>query len=138
MASAGTARTSPPSGRAGSRSAGRAGAIGAAIGLAAGLIVGSLIGGHAVLLACGLGALVGAFAGVMTSLHGGTRREATPDHPVESQGGRMIAVLIERPGTEPLAIAALRTHHARDVGRTEGQWQNGWRDFDPRNPLSTV
>ena len=41
-------------------------------------------------------------------------------------------------GTEPLAIAALRTHHARDVGRTEGQWQNGWRDFDPRNPLATV
>jgi hypothetical protein len=123
---------------AGSRGAGRAGAIGAAIGLAAGLIVGSLIGGHAVLLACGLGALVGAFAGVMTSLHGGTRREATPEHPLETQGGRMIAVLVERPGAEPLAIAALRRNNARDVGRTEGQWQNGWRDFDPRDPLATV
>ena len=123
---------------AGSRGAGRAGAIGAAIGLAAGLIIGSLIGGHAVLLACGLGALVGAFAGVMTSLHGGTRREATPEHPLETQGGRMIAVLVERPGSEPLAINALRANNARDVGRTEGQWQNGWRDFDPRNPLATV
>jgi len=123
---------------AGSRSAGRSGAIGAAVGLAAGLIIGSLIGGHAVLLACGVGALVGAFAGVMTSLHGGTRREATPEHPLETQGGGMIAVLVERPGVEQLAIAALRTNNARDVGRTEGQWQNGWRDFDPRNPLATV
>jgi hypothetical protein len=40
-----------------------------------------------VLLACGLGALTGAFAGVMVSLHGGTHREATPEHPVEPRGG---------------------------------------------------
>src|SRR5436190_8759763 len=68
---------------AGSRGAGRSGAIGALVGLAAGLIIGSLIGMHAVFLACGLGALVGAFAGVLSSLHGPSRREATPDHPVE-------------------------------------------------------
>jgi len=24
------------------------------------------------------------------------------------------------------------------VGRTEGQWRNGWSDFDPRTPLATV
>ena len=122
---------------AGSRGAGRSGAIGAVAGLAVGLIIGSLIGMHAVLAACGLGALVGAFAGVMTSLHGGSRREATPEHPLESRGGRMIAVLVERAGAEQLAIDALRANNARDVGRTEGQWQNGWRDFDPRTPLAT-
>jgi hypothetical protein len=123
---------------AGSAGAGRNGAIGALIGAAAGLIIGSLIGMHAVPLACGLGALVGAFAGVMMSLHGGSRREATPEHPVESRGGRMIAVRVDRPGTERLAIEALRANNARDVGRTEGQWRNGWADFDPRNPLATV
>ena len=123
---------------AGARGAGRSGAIGAVAGLIAGLIVGSLIGMHAVLLACGVGALVGAFAGVMTSLHGGSRREASPEHPVETRGGRMIAVLVDRQGTEQLAIDALRANNARDVGRTEGQWQNGWRDFDPRTPLATV
>ena len=124
---------------AGSASAGRYGAIGAAIGFAVGLIIGSLVGMHAVLLACGLGALVGAFAGVMTSLHGGTRREATPEHPLETRGGRMIAVCIDRPGTEALAVAALRANNARDVGRTEGEWRDGsWRDFDPRTPLATV
>jgi hypothetical protein len=127
-----------PQSDAGSRGAGRAGAIGAAVGLAAGLIIGSLFGTHLVLLSCGLGALVGAFAGVMTSLHGGSRHEATPEHPVEPRGGRMIAVLVERPGAEQLAIDVLRAHNARDVGRTEGQWQNGWRDFDPRTPLATV
>ena len=123
---------------AGSASAGRYGAIGALIGFAIGLIIGSLIGMHAVLLSCGLGALVGAFAGVMMSLHGASRSEATPEHPVETRGGRMIAVRVDRSGTERLAIEALRSNNARDVGRTEGQWQNGWRDFDPRAPLATV
>jgi hypothetical protein len=123
---------------AGSAGAGRYGAIGAVIGFAAGLIIGSLIGMHAVLLTCGLGALVGAFVGVMTSLHGGSRSEATPEHPVETRGGRMIAVRVDRPGTERLAIEALRANHARDVGRTEGEWRDGWSDFDPRTPLATV
>ena len=123
---------------AGSRSAGRAGAIGAVAGLAIGLIIGSLIGLHAVLFACALGAFAGAFVGIMTSLHGGTRREATLEHPVESRGGRMIAVRVDRPGTEALAVQALRSNNARDVGRTEGEWRDGWTDFDPRTPLATV
>src|SRR3954468_4182214 len=58
---------------AGSAGAGRSGPIGPAPGLAFGLIIVSLIGAHAVLLAAGLGALVGAFAGVMVSLHHGSR-----------------------------------------------------------------
>jgi len=123
---------------AGSAAAGRHGAIGAVIGVAVGLIFGSLVGMHAVLLACGLGALVGAFAGVMAALHGASPREATPEHPVERRGGRMIAVRVDRQGTERLAVEALRSNHARDVGRTEGQWRNGWSDFDPRTPIATV
>jgi len=127
---------------AGSRGAGRSGAIGAAIGLAAGLIIGSLIGLHQAFLAAGLGALVGAFAGVMGSLHGASRRESTPEHPAdppEARGGRMIAVCVDRPGTEALAVAALRAAHARDVGIAQGVWRDGsWRDFDPRQPLATV
>src|SRR5947199_10356585 len=66
---------------AGSAGAGRNGAIGAAIGAAAGLVVGALIGFNEAFFACGLGALVGAFAGVMSSLHGASRLEATPGHP---------------------------------------------------------
>jgi hypothetical protein len=123
---------------AGSRGAGRAGVVGAVAGLAVGLIVGSLIGLHAVLLACGLGALAGAFAGVMVGLHGAHPREATREHPVEARGGRMIAVCVDRHGTERIAADVLRGHNARDVGRAEGVWRDGWRDFDPRQPLATV
>jgi len=124
---------------AGSAGAGRYGAIGAVAGAAAGLIIGSLIGMHQAFFAAGLGALVGAFAGIMVSLHGGTRREATPEHPVESRGGRMIAVCVDRAGTEALAVQALRLNNARDIGRAEGDWRDGsWRNFDPREPLATV
>src|SRR4051812_36698400 len=87
----------------GSRKAGTGAAIGALGGLAAGLIVGSLIGAHAVVLACGLGALVGAFGGAMTMLRAGQRALATVEHPVESRGGRMIAICVDRFGTEPVA-----------------------------------
>ena len=124
---------------AGSRGAGRSGVVGAVAGLVVGLIIGSLIGMHAVLLACGLGALAGAFAGVMVGLHGARPSQATREHPVEPRGGRMIAVCVDRAGTERLAIDALRAHNARDVGATQGEWRDGsWRDFDPRVPLATV
>lgn len=124
---------------AGSVGAGRYGGIGAAIGAAAGLIIGALIGFNEAFFAAGLGALAGAFAGIMSALHGGSRREATPEHPVESRGGRMIAVCVDRSGSEALAVSALRANNARDVGRTEGDWRDGsWRDFDPRTPLATV
>jgi hypothetical protein len=123
----------------GSRKAGAGAAIGAAVGLAAGLIIGSLIGAHAVLLACGLGALVGAFAGAMATVRGGRRTLASVEHPVEGRGGRMIAVCVDRDGTEPGAVRILRANNAHEVGRAEGVWRDGsWRDFDPRQPLLTV
>jgi len=114
-------------------------AVGAAVGLAAGLIIGSLIGAHAVLLACGLGALVGAFAGAMATVRGGRRGLASVEHPVEGRGGRMIAICVDRSGTEASAVNILRSYNAREVGRAEGVWRDGsWRDFDPRQPLATV
>ena len=123
----------------GSRKAGMGAAVGVAVGLAAGLIIGSLIGAHAVLLACGLGALVGAFAGTMITLRGGNRRLASIEHPVEGRGGRMIAICVDRVGTEALAARILRANNAREVGRAEGVWRDGsWRDFDPRQPLAAV
>jgi hypothetical protein len=123
----------------GSRKAGRGAAVGIAVGLAVGLIIGSLIGSHAVLLACGLGALVGAFAGAMTSVRGGRRSVASVEHPVETRGGRMIAICVDRAGCEPTAVNILRSYNAREVGRAEGVWRDGsWRDFDPRQPLATV
>jgi hypothetical protein len=126
----------------GSRRGGIGAGIGAAIGLVIGLVAGLVgavdLGPPTIPLGALLGALVGAFAGALASFHGGQRRYATVEHPVEPQGGRMIAICVDRSGTERLAVDILRRHNARDVGRAEGQWRDGWRDFDPRNPLAAV
>jgi hypothetical protein len=128
---------------AGARDAGVGAALGALIGLPIGIAAGVMgaidFGTLSIPLTAALGALVGAFAGAMARLHGASQREATPAHPVEMPAGRMIAVLVERPATEPRAIDILKRHGARDLGRAEGDWRDGsWRDFDPRVPLATV
>jgi hypothetical protein len=132
-----------PHASAGSRQAGWAGAIGAVIGgligAAAGWVVSAEYGVVAILLAAGLGAYIGSFAGAMARVRGGRKGEGTVEHPVEPLGGRMIAVNVDRAGTESRAVAILRQHRARNIGRAQGDWRDGsWRDFDPRAPLATV
>ena len=128
---------------AGTHGAGTTAVIGAALGLVVGLVIGSIaslhLGATALWLIGGLGAFVGAFAGVMKKLHNPRRSEHTTEHPVEMPAGRMIAVCVDRAGTEDSAVSVLRRNGARDVGRAQGQWRDGaWRDFDPRSPLATI
>jgi hypothetical protein len=127
----------------GSKQAGPAAAIGAVVGAVvgagAGMIASGDLGLVIVPLGAGLGAYVGSFAGAMSRVRGGRRASASREHPVEPRGGRMIAVCVDRAGTEKRAIDILRSHNARDVRRAEGQWADGsWRDFDPRAPLAAV
>src|SRR5919109_1209156 len=97
----------------GSRSAGLGAGLGAAIGAILGAAGGWLASGDLGLviipLGAGLGAYIGSFA-------------ATIEHPVEPRGGRMIAVNVDRTGTESRAIDILRRQGARDVRRAEGRW----------------
>src|SRR6185503_404302 len=87
----------------------------------------------------GLGAYIGSFAGTMAKVRAGRYDAASVEHPLEPRGGRMIAINVDRAGTERRAIEVLRQHGARDVRRAEGRWSDGsWRDFDPRAPLATV
>ena len=128
---------------AGTHGAGTTAAIGAGLGLLVGAVIGSIVslhlGGPVLYLIAGLGALVGAFAGVMRKLHHPKPAEHSHEHPVEMPAGRMIAICVDRAGSEPRAIDALRRNGARDIGRAQGQWLNGaWRDFDPRSPLAAV
>jgi hypothetical protein len=129
----------------GSRFAGFGGgagaAVGAVVGAAAGWVLSSAsdLGMIVIPLGAGLGAYVGSFAGSMSRVHGGNRAQASVEHPVEPQGGRMIAVNVDRAGTEKQTIEILRRHSARDLRRAEGRWADGsWRDFDPRAPLAAV
>ena len=129
----------------GSRGAGLGAGLGAVIGAVAGAALGWLVSSVAdmnmvvIPLAAGLGAYVGSFAGTLLKVREGRRGAASVEHPVEPQGGRMIAVNVDRPQTDRVAIEILKTHGARDVRRAEGRWANGsWRDFDPRAPLAAV
>ena len=127
---------------AGTRGAGGIGAIGAGLGLIVGLVIGAIAslhyGGPVLYILGGLGALIGAFIGVMSSLHDPAPAEHTAEHPLEMPAGRMIAVLADRPGVEDRVVTILRNCGARDVGHAEGRWADGWRDFDPRSPLSAA
>ena len=126
---------------AGSRFAWVGALIGALIGAGIGFVVAWLVAdnyrGAALLFGAALGAYVGSFLGTMKKVRGGRRAEATVEHPVEPRGGRMIAVKADRPGTDQRALKVLRELGARDIGRAEGDWRNGWKDFDPRAPLMT-
>jgi predicted lipid-binding transport protein (Tim44 family) len=130
-----------PHASAGSRFAGIGAIVGAlAGGLAgalSGLAIDSRYGAVAVLFAAGVGAYAGSFIGAMRKVRGGRRAEASVEHPVEPKGGRMVAVKADRPGSDAAALKVLREFGARDVGRADGVWRNGWKDFDPRAPLMT-
>jgi hypothetical protein len=118
-----------PRASAGSRFAG----FGAVVGLA----VDSRYGAVAVLFAAGVGAYLGSFIGTMRKVRGARPGEASVEHPAEPKGGRLVAVKADRPGTDAAALRVLREFRARDLGRADGTWRNGWKDFDPRAPLMT-
>jgi hypothetical protein len=130
-----------PHASAGSRFAGFgaiAGAvIGGLVGMAVGFAIDSRYGAVAVLFTAGLGAYIGSFLGTMRKVRGASREEASVEHPVEAKGGRLIAVNADRPGMDVRALNVLRQCGARDLGRADGKWHNGWQDFDPRAPLMT-
>jgi hypothetical protein len=117
--------------------AGLGAAAGAIVGAAAGWLASGEVGMIVIPLGAGLGAYVGSFAGAMSRVRAGRRGAASVEHPVEPRGGRMIAVNVDRAGTEKKALDILRNNGARDVRRAEGRWADGsWRDFDPRAPLA--
>lgn len=127
----------------GARHAGRGALIGAIAGALVGFGIGWVVASGSdyaviVLLFCtGVGAYVGSFLGAMKKVRGGKRSQASIEHPVEPKAGRMIAVNVDRAGMDGRALKVLRELGARDVGRADGTWRNGWKDFDPRVPLMT-
>lgn len=108
------------------------GALGMGVGFGASIVIGNPL---AVLIGAGVGAYVGSLYGALRKFRPGNKRRATVEHPVERSSGQMVAVRVDRPGTEPKAIETLNRFGARDIERTEGTWQGGdWKDFDPRVP----
>jgi hypothetical protein len=53
----------------------------------------------------------------------------------EPAGGPMVAVCVDRPGTEAAAILILSRCGAWEIERAEGEWRDGgWQDYDPEGP----
>jgi hypothetical protein len=120
-------------------------ASGAVIGGLAGGLAGGLLawlvapdyGALVMIFGAALGAYIGSLLGTMAKVRGGRPEEATREHPVEPLGGRMIAACVDRSGMQARAVKVLRECGARDLGRAEGVWRDGWKDFDPRAPMMT-
>src|SRR5688572_18769158 len=85
--------------------------LGASIGLLAGivahLVLDNLI---AILAGAALGAYVGSLVGALSKMRSGTRYRATVAHPVEREPGQMVAIRVDRPGTETRAIETLKLY----------------------------
>ena len=111
--------------------------VGAVIGVLVALAIGSQYGAVAVLFAAGLGAYLGSFIGTVRKVGAALPGEASVEHPAEPKGGRLVAVNADRPQADAAALKILHEFRARDVGRAHGTWRNGWKDFDPRAPLTT-
>lgn len=53
----------------------------------------------------------------------------------EPAGGPMVAVCVDRPGSEAAAILILSRCGAREIERAQGEWRDGgWADYDPAGP----
>jgi len=86
----------------------------------------------------GVGAYLGALSGAMSRM-APDANVAIIEAPADPPGGQMLAINVDRPGAEALAVMILGQTLARRVNRTCGQWAEGrWCDFDPRQPLLTL
>ena len=116
--------------------AGGGAATGATLGGATGLLLGGVAaavvpaaGAVAMAAGGGVGAYVGSLLGALNKLEDGSN---LPDSPQEAGAGPMVAICVDRPGTEQVARATLHRHGAHAIERMEGCWENGdWKDFDP-------
>jgi hypothetical protein len=78
--------------------------------------------------AAGVEAYLGSLLGALN-----LPEEGLPEVPVEAGAGPLVAICVDRPGTEQIARATLHRHGAHAIERMEGCWEDGdWKDFDPR------
>lgn len=129
----------------GTNDAGKGAGTGAALGGAAGLAIGAAAGlatggaglaAAAAIAATGVGGYVGSLAGGLSGTRGGDAEQATREEPVERSSGIMVAVRAD--SGEDEVVRVLRAQGAMDIERAQGEWRDGWGDFDPARPPNLV
>jgi hypothetical protein len=122
----------------GPRNASTGAVVGGATGVALGGLAGAVspeAGAAAAMAGAGVGAYVGSLYGALNQLQDNDVELALLETPMEAGAGPMVAICIDRPGTEQVARAALNRHGAHAIERQEGRWEAGdWKDFDPELP----
>jgi hypothetical protein len=122
----------------GTKHAGKGAGVGAAVGGAAGLAIGAAAGvatggvalaAAAAVAATGVGGYVGSLAGGLAATRGGDPDQASREEPVERAAGIIVAVRADNGEDEVLRV--LRSQGALDIERAQGEWRDGWADFDP-------
>lgn len=101
-------------------------AVGSAAGVALGVAAAPLMGPLGVAAGAAIGAYTGSLAGAVTSM-GDEHAVQNPPRPA----GVRLAVHVTPPAAEAAIVAAFRRHEVRSIEEAEGQWQQGWKDFDP-------
>jgi hypothetical protein len=129
----------------GAKHSGKTAAAGAAVGGITGAALGTAVAAAtdpglaavAGLAGAGVGAYAGSLAGGLSGTRAGDPRKASVEEPVERAAGVMVAVRVDLNENDVLEV--LRTHGARDIERTSGEWRDGaWIDFDPRRTSQRV
>jgi hypothetical protein len=120
---------------------------GAAIGAITGGAAAIVLGGMAGLAAAPAGATVAGEVGayVETLLRSLSRVEdcdpklEVAEKTAEAGAGPMVAICVDRPGTEQVARAALHRHGAHTIELQKGCWEQGdWKDFEPGTPAAAL
>ena len=131
----------------GTKKSGKTAAAGGAIGGVTGLALGTVAAAAAepglavaaAIAGAGVGAYVGSLAGGLSGARDGDAGQSSVEEPVERASGVMVAVCVDRGGSEQGAIGALRAHAVLEIERATGEWRDGaWVDFDPRRPPQLV
>jgi hypothetical protein len=80
-----------------------------------------------------------AYIASLSRSHGSETGEIPGQAEPEPGTGPMVAICVDRPGTEQIARATLHRHGAHAIERVEGRWEDGgWKDFDLRAPTPAL
>jgi hypothetical protein len=104
--------------------------IGGAAGAVTGLAVSPVVGPVGAVATAAIGAYMGSLAGALHRMKDATAHGAPPPRPA----GVMVMVHATTGQQHDGAVSVFRRQGARGIEEAEGEWNDGWTDFDPVSP----
>ncbi len=104
--------------------------IGGAAGAVTGLAASTVLGPIGAVATAAIGAYTGSLAGALNRMNDAADQGAPPPRPA----GVMVMVHAATQEQHDGAVSIFRRQGARGIEEAEGQWKDGWTDFDPVAP----